>query len=60
MFSNNELAALVEYLVLEIDLNPDHNEPDFAFSFRGQRVYCQRRPHCYKIEVGKERYELPR
>lgn len=53
----NELAHFVE---TTLDYSPDYEDDAFAFTFAGERVYCERHRYCFKLEVGAERFQLPR
>ena len=55
-----DLNALVHFVESTLDYSPDFEDDEFAFSFAGERVYCERHRYCFKLEIGREVFELPR
>lgn len=60
--SNQELEALADYLVCEIDFSADYEEDEFSIEWQGHRLYVERYLSHFRVEVGHEDevIELPR
>jgi hypothetical protein len=62
LLNNTELAQLSDYLICEIDCSAEYEDDQFAFTFSGVRLYVERYPSFFRVEVGHEDdvVELPR
>lgn len=60
MFRQIDLSALANFVEATLDFDPDYEDDEFAFSFEGVRIYCQRKRDCFDLHVGPDRFQLPR
>ncbi|MEV4933165.1 hypothetical protein [Sphingobium sp. LSP13-1-1.1] len=60
--NTQELAALADYLLCEIDCSSDYEEDEFSVEWRGHRLYVERYMSHFRVEVDHEDdvIELPR
>ncbi|QDC38690.1 MULTISPECIES: hypothetical protein [Sphingobium] len=54
------LNALADFLIEEIDCSAEYEEDCFGLTFRGYRLYVERRRMHFRIEHGAAVFELPR
>lgn len=55
-----DLNALVDYALNTFDYSAEFEDDQFAATFEGVRVYCERKRHHFLLHVGAERHRLPR
>lgn len=62
LLNTQELEALADYLLCEIDCSADYEEDEFSIEWRGHRLYVERYVGFFRVEVGHEDVvlELPR
>jgi hypothetical protein len=60
MAHNLDTSALAAFVLDTLDFHPDYEDDAFAFSFEGQRVYCQRKRSHFALEVAGQKIKLPR
>lgn len=55
-----DLNALANFVEETLDCSSDFEDDEFAFSFQGSRIYCERRRNHFNLYVGAERLQMPR
>lgn len=57
-----DLNKLVDFMFEEVECCSDFEEDEFCVSFDGHRLYVERYPTHYRIEIGHEDdvVEIPR
>lgn len=62
LLNTQELAALADYLVCEIDCSAEYEDDQFGIQFAGVGCYVERYSNFFRVEVGHpdDVVELPR
>lgn len=55
-----DLHALADYALNTFDYSAEFEDDEFAVTFEGMRVYCERKRNHFLLHVGAERHRLPR
>lgn len=55
-----DLNALAQFVEATLDYSPDFEDDQFAFTFQGARIYCERHRFWFMLEVAGEVLEMPR
>jgi hypothetical protein len=55
-----DLNALADVALATFDYSAEYEDDQFAFTFDGARVYCQRKRTHFLLHIGAERHRLPR
>ncbi|UYY77521.1 hypothetical protein [Sphingomonas sp. R1] len=59
--ANIDLGKFADFMLEEIDTNPDYEDDAFSVEYGGQRFYVERYPtHFYMETRHGEVFELPR
>ena len=62
LLNTQELTALADYLLCEIDCSSEYEEGEFSIVWRDHRLYVERYLSHFRVEVDHEDdvFELPR
>lgn len=55
-----ELAAFANYALNTFDYSAEFEDDQWAVTFQEVRIFCTRKRHSFKFEIGEEVFELPR
>ncbi|MBB5709421.1 hypothetical protein [Sphingomonas xinjiangensis] len=55
-----DLNSLANYVEAALDVSPDFEDDQFAFTFEGARIYCERKRTHFNLHIGAERVQMPR
>ncbi len=55
-----DLNAFADYALNTFDFSEEFEEDQFAVTFEGVRVYCERKRSHFLLYVGADRHQLPR
>lgn len=55
-----DLAAFANYALNTFDFSDEFEDDQFAVTFEGVRVYCERKRSHFLLHIGAERHQLPR
>lgn len=55
-----DLNALADFVDTTLDYSPEFEDDAFAFTFQGERVYCERKRTFFRLVVEGSTVEMPR
>jgi hypothetical protein len=58
--ANVDLNALADFALSTFDYSADYEEDQFAFTFEGVRVFCERKRCFFRMDIAGQIVELPR